>query len=524
MDISRLVDKLSEEQQKNALMVAQEAVKQGVNPNLAVAIAYQESKLLTNVRRGNDGEYGIMQVLPSTGKEMGFDEKALQDPAKNIAAGIQYLKRGLEETGGDTKLTAAFYNGGPGAIVALREGKSPDPRVLNYVRSLSGLGVFAEPEKQEPQAAAGQQEDMIPQPVEPTAPAAPQTDTSGASSGERLLMGGLGAGAGAVATGIQGVSDARTNTATNRAFMEETARERARMAAQTAPAAPGGAPAAPAGAPGAGRSPIPSGGPDGGRMARGQTGTMPYNYAKAAGLTDIEAGRALDMTKQSGGVHDLTTQRREGMQRIQQLFPGERYVENPRFGGLLTPDQGAGGGPRQSFAVQGPVRDVPPGTLMGPAAPPPEGALRQLPPRVPISTAPIAPTTSGLEKVSDIFKGMMRPVATAASTVSKYALPPVAGLSAGLDLAEVAHEYGKPADQKDLAKMALRGASAFGGGLSMIPTLPTRAVGIPLSLGASAIQAYREDPEMISRFKRRIFNPESAPQEPFSDPMTGWSP
>ena len=53
--------------------------------------------------------------------------------------------------------------------------------------------------------------------------------------------------------------------------------------------------------------------------------------------------------------------------------------------------------------------------------------------------------------------------------------------------------------QRDLIKMGLKGASAIGGGLSMFP--PTAAVGIPLSIGATAAQAYREDPEY---FKQKI--------------------
>ena len=106
---------------------------------------------------------------------------------------------------------------------------------------------------------------------------------------------------------------------------------------------------------------------------------------------------------------------------------------------------------------------------------------------------------SGLDTVTNMFKGMMRPVVSAVGTVGKYALPPVAGLSAGLDIADIAHEYDKPADQRDLTKMALKGTSALGGALSMFP--PAALVGIPLSLGATAAQAYREDPEY---FKQKI--------------------
>ena len=103
---------------------------------------------------------------------------------------------------------------------------------------------------------------------------------------------------------------------------------------------------------------------------------------------------------------------------------------------------------------------------------------------------------------------MMRPVAGAVATGARYGLPIAGGLSAGLDIAEAAHEYGKP--ERDYTTIGLRGASALGGGLSMIPA--TAPVGVPLSLGASAIQAYREDPEIFKKLRRRIFSSDNPEQ------------
>lgn len=516
MNFDRIIDKLSEEQQRNAIMVAEAAIKAGVDPKLAVAVAYQESRLRSNPPRGKSGEIGMMQVMPGTGKEMGFDERSLADPAKNIEAGIRYLQRGLTENNNDPKLAAAFYNGGPGAIQALQKGDSPDPRVLDYVRSLDGLGVFSG--QAEPAAASEDSEDMVPVPVPAQEPKEPGSDVSGASPGERFLGAGIGAGVGAIATGAQGISQSRTDAAVKRAGMEEAARERARIAAQRAAAAPGAAPAA---VPAAPQSVVrvPEAVP-GGRTQLGVPGTYPaatgpgsgvFNYGRNLyGLTEIEAARALDMSKQEGGAGDLAKKRREAMMDIKRRFPGDTFVENPRFGGIMTPDQGVGSGPRQSFVSQPPT----PGA---PGQPPQSGGLRQLPPRQPISTTPPAP--SGLERATGYFKQMMRPVSSAASglasaagSVAKYALPPVAGVSAGLDLAELGHEYDKPADQRDLVKMGLRGASALGGGLSMIPA--TAPLGVPLALGATAAQMYREDPEMLSRLRRRIFSSEVAEPSP----------
>jgi hypothetical protein len=192
---------------------------------------------------------------------------------------------------------------------------------------------------------------------------------------------------------------------------------------------------------------------------------MPYNYGKAAGLTDIEAGRALDMTKQTGGVHDLTTQRRQGLQRIQQLFPGEAYVENPRFGGLMTPDQGVGSGPRQSFVTQG---AAPPGT---PPGQPLEGTLRQLPPRAPIPTTVPTPATSLLDDaiamLGKIARGGLRFVSSA----------PVAGALGGYGAVSNAEEAINRVEAKDVPGAAIAGAGTLGGLAALLPFRPLRSAG-----------------------------------------------
>jgi hypothetical protein len=266
-------------------------------------------------------------------------------------------------------------------------------------------------------------------------------------------------------------------------------------------------------------------------MAAGQTGNMVYNYGKAAGLTDIEAARALDMTRQSGGVHDLSTVRREGTQRVQTLFPTESWRENPRYGGLMTMDQGVGQGPRASFAVQAPVRDVPPGTLMGPAAPPPEGALREIPRRVPVPTTTVPQAPSGLEQVTQKFSSMMKPVASGLSAVARYVAPPLALASAAGEGVNIARQMRRPSSsgldvlgqpmvgappQRDYTSMGLSGLNILGAGMSLFP--PTAAIGIPLSLGTAAAQAYRDNPEVREMVRRRL---EEASQTPSSDPMTG---
>jgi len=104
-----------------------------------------------------------------------------------------------------------------------------------------------------------------------------------------------------------------------------------------------------------------------------------------------------------------------------------------------------------------------------------------------------AKAVSGLDSVSQLFKRMMGGVGPVASTVSKYVAPPLALASAAGEGMNIAQQAGKPKGQRDLTSMGLSGLNILGSGMSMFP--PTMAVGIPLSLGTAAAQAYRQNPE-----------------------------
>lgn len=462
------LDGLSQEQIAYAVKIAQAAKAAGVPPKLAVAIAYQESRLNPNAPNGADGEVGIMQIKPATAKGEGFSLSDIKDPAKNIDAGIAYLKKSWDKSEKNPKLAAYGYNAGIDA--ALFYGGEPDPRAKKYVADVGGYGAYTglmeEKAPEETLSSAPTLED-----VPPPKPAEP--DTSGASPGERFVAGASGTAVGTAAATGKGLLAAKDARSVRLAQLTGAAAEKGRLAAQAA--ATGSTGAAATGSTQAGKA-IPMGGQDAGRMPAGQTGNMPYNYAKSAGLTDIEAGRALDMTKQAGGVHDLSTQRREGLGRVNQIAPNQ-FVENPRYGGIMTPDQGGGGGPRASFKVQGalPTADLPPNYMPGPAAPPPQGSLVELPKPTPPAPPSLAQrTAAGLDEVANLFKSMMKPVAATARYAGKYALPPLAGLSAGLDVAEMAHEYDKPSDQRDYIKMATKGAGVVGGGVIHVPANSAR--------------------------------------------------
>ena len=227
---------------------------------------------------------------------------------------------------------------------------------------------------------------------------------------------------------------------------------------------------------------VPVGPADAGRMAPGQTGQMVYNYGKSAGLTDIEAARALDMTKQTGGVHDLTTLRREGTQQVRSLFPNETWRENPRYGGFMTLDQGAGGGPRASYVMNQPPQS-PASPLEGP---PQQSALRALPPPERIPNAPIEPplqtpqpsTPSGPSALSQAAKNISQNV-----NAGVRAFPGVAGALGGLGAVDLGQQAVSRFSEGDAPGGLL---AAVGSGASALSLFPFPATKVPSTFLAIA--------------------------------------
>lgn len=492
------IDQLDEEQASNAEKVARAAKRAGVDPALAVAIAFQESKLRSNPPRGSSGEIGMMQVMPGTGKGMGFNEKQLGNLEQNIEAGIQYLKKGLEATGNDPQLAAIYYNGGPGAIQAMTSGKEPDPRVFDYLRSINSYGAFAPRPQGQPAGQPAGQPEVQPagQPaVQPGPPVESDQERDAriqeAMEAQERRMGQVyGAGTGAAVSAYRLGKEKAKDVAFGLGESAESGRISARTSSglpaggtpAAATMAPPGAPQAPGGGGLTGGRPVePPGAPQAAQgslyQPRGVQGSGTFNYGIQAGLTPIEAGRALDTTKEAGGVHDLLTQRREAMNRLAQMGGDFRsFGENPMFGGLMTRQEGFGRGPRQSFVSQPP-------TPAAPGQPAQAGGLRALPPRQPIPTAP--PPPSGLQMVIQDLRSLARPVVAGAAAAGRYVVPPLALAGAGGEAADVYGELRK--EDPDYIKAALSGVAGVSGLAALAPplTIPATVVG-----GSAALLNY----------------------------------
>lgn len=62
------------------------------------------------------GARGLMQIMPETGAELGFDEAALFKPSRNLEAGARHLKTLQRRFGRNLELVLGAYNAGVGAV------------------------------------------------------------------------------------------------------------------------------------------------------------------------------------------------------------------------------------------------------------------------------------------------------------------------------------------------------------------------------------------------------------------------
>jgi hypothetical protein len=474
--MKNLTDKLTtQEQLQFAQEVADKAKLMGVDPRLAVALAFRESKF-DPAAIGADGEIGLMQVLPSTAKGMGFSAEDLRDPSKNIEIGLTYLKQNLEKFEGNSAMAAAAYNAGPNHPFFSDADKPLPASTEKYLADIRDLGGFEPTPAQEENSGGG----------------AGGPPPGGASENDfkmRMLMDAAGITGGAIAGKVSDVGRGVIGGARDLVRASRTlpgalsVMESMTSGGGQAPSMPS-APSAPtpqagalrpvAGGP-AGPVSGPVGGPAGPLTQMGGSGT--YNYGKAFGLTDIEAGLATDMSKQPGGASDLIAKRTEALQKIQNMGGG--FVENPNYGGIMTPDRGVGSGPRASFTQQSaipPNPDMPSGRQPG---------LAQLPPTAPISAAPPVPPQPGaLSQAGAALK-------QGAGAVLRS--PLAQGAMGGLSIAESAMEADRQIQAKDTTGAGIAAAGVGGGAMQIFGGPKVKAIGALISAASPLTLYLREN-------------------------------
>lgn len=106
------------------------AVRVGVDPALARAVAWVESRGLQSARSPK-GAVGVFQLMPSTADDLGVDA---EDEVQNIEGGVRFLARMLEHWRGDEVRALASYVWGKSRVRrAVRDGLALPAPVRLYV-------------------------------------------------------------------------------------------------------------------------------------------------------------------------------------------------------------------------------------------------------------------------------------------------------------------------------------------------------------------------------------------------------
>lgn len=526
---------LNKQQMEMARLVGEAALKAGVPPRLAIAVAFRESSLDQN-KTGESGEIGMMQVLPSTGKDIGYSVQDLRNLEKNIEAGVKYLKMNLDQFK-DEGLAIAAYNTGPGNV---SNGIIPE-RTKLYLSDLKNFGAFNVPEAQA-QTSEPSQPTARPAAEAPAQAPAPEENASEVEAEEEPIdldklnnytpppikdpkadpqrsnaaaigaLTGAGVGltrgaAGLVTRGVEnlggawarGAAAAKTSNPFDlgAAVMQAGAGQAPSMGsgAPPAPGAPPAAPGGPSAAPGAvANEAYP--------RATGP-GSATFNWGRSYGLPEIEAAQATDTTKNPGGAQDLINKRTAALQQIQTRFPFGSFAENPAYGGIMTPSASVGSGPKASFVMQpteAPTPEAPAGRA---------GGLRSVPVTQPVPTVRLETRTAGtLEKLTKVlmapFEGtgnvlreMGAPVAKATApaigALARVAGPAAGGYSIGQDIYDINKEM--RSKTPDYTNVGLSGLGALGTGMMFVPGMA--AVGAPLAIAAPAVKNVRQQYQKV---------------------------
>lgn len=423
---------LTDDQKQYADLVAQEAIRQGVNPQFALSVAFAESNFNPEAVSPK-GAIGIMQLMPATAKDLGVDPSNVE---QNIRGGIQYLNDLSRRFENDPVKILSAYNAGPNAKFFQTNSLDDIPtETLEYVTRISNFNQGNLPSFKPTEVS---------KPIEEPLPVS--ADAARVSSDIERRYGQIAGGGAGLVTG---------------AALQTAGALGSRLRSQ--PSAPIATP------PTSPTATTLAGGP----LAAGPAAKQPplggsavQNYARAFGLGDIEAGRAMDMTKQPGGVHDLTTQRRMGLQRVEQLFPNQ-FKEDPRFGGLMTPEERPGLGPR------GPAGQI------GGGKPPP---LVNPP-------GPLSRITSVFQKMAESYPRASRGIAATAQKLPIISYP-LAGANIGGETVSALQQLS--AENPDYYEAGLSGLGALGTGLSMFPA--TAPIGIPMALTPPLVRYFRDRP------------------------------
>ncbi len=126
-------------------MATKAATANGLPPAVYLSLIHAESSGNPNAigPETTSGEHalGLAQLMPGTAKELGVTNP--MDPQQSVEAGAKYLKKLLDQNGGDMNKALAAYNAGPGRAA---NGKALPEETTNYVAKVTkNAEAFANP-------------------------------------------------------------------------------------------------------------------------------------------------------------------------------------------------------------------------------------------------------------------------------------------------------------------------------------------------------------------------------------------
>ncbi len=127
-----------------AARIATWSAEHGIDPNLAATVMQIESCGDPSAR-SIAGAAGLFQVMPYHFQE---NENAY-NPNTNALRGLDYLRRSLEQSGGDPRLALAGYNGGIGVIGRAESRWAAETRRYAYW----GSGIYADAQQNASESA-----------------------------------------------------------------------------------------------------------------------------------------------------------------------------------------------------------------------------------------------------------------------------------------------------------------------------------------------------------------------------------
>lgn len=134
--------KLSKGQLDIAEKIVAEAERQGVDPNLMLAIAFSESKFKhtdnNKLVTSPAGAVGVLQLMPGTAKSLKIDPTKLDD---NIRGGVMLMKQNLEAYGNPLDATIAYNTSTDtrNKYFDTKDFSVLPAETINYIERINGL-------------------------------------------------------------------------------------------------------------------------------------------------------------------------------------------------------------------------------------------------------------------------------------------------------------------------------------------------------------------------------------------------